>query len=232
MEENHQLRGLVRGLSQFIGEGSGGLVSKLGWSMEEFTNFVARGETDTAYESYQRRKKMRGVGGASGSQSTTGQKRAAEELSVIGANKRSRDSAQHSDVNTNNTGYPPMPSPQAGAMYPGTTRSPHDASLFSDLMRGSGGSAMFMPPNSVSAPVPNYPPSGSTAPPGHPVYQPAYIPPAAGNSVEQPLAPLPFSSNGTGVMADPHITQEQEHPGLDQDFDEDPKKTEAYRLIQ
>ena len=56
MAENHTLRGLLRSLSAFIGEGAGGVLPKLGWSLNDFENYVNRAETDTAWESYQKRK--------------------------------------------------------------------------------------------------------------------------------------------------------------------------------
>jgi len=56
MAENHTLRGLLRSLSAFIGEGAGGVLPKLGWSLNDFENYVNRTETDTAWESYQKRK--------------------------------------------------------------------------------------------------------------------------------------------------------------------------------
>lgn len=56
MAENQTLRGLLRSLSAFIGEGAGGVLPKLGWNLNDFENYVNRTETDTAWESYHKRK--------------------------------------------------------------------------------------------------------------------------------------------------------------------------------
>ncbi|KAH9978037.1 hypothetical protein BGW80DRAFT_1285473 [Lactifluus volemus] len=124
MAENHILRGLLRSLSEFIDEGAGGLLPKLGWSMQDFEKFINKSETDTAYESYQRRKRE-----------------------VRGPNERD-------DADRSTDAFPvlmPMNSVPSGSnLYTG--RNPQDASLFSDLMRGPNGSPMLVPgPSSPSS---------------------------------------------------------------------------------
>jgi len=57
MAENHTLRGLLRSLSAFIGEGAGGVLPKLGWNLNDFENYINRAETDTAWESFQKHKR-------------------------------------------------------------------------------------------------------------------------------------------------------------------------------
>jgi hypothetical protein len=59
--ENQALRQLVRDLSNFIGEGIGGFLPKLGWEIGSFEEFKNRTETDTMNDSYQARKKNPGV---------------------------------------------------------------------------------------------------------------------------------------------------------------------------
>ncbi|KAJ3534380.1 hypothetical protein NM688_g7146 [Phlebia brevispora] len=41
MQENQVLRQLLRSLSNFIGDGAGGLLPKLGWDLNDFNNFHA-----------------------------------------------------------------------------------------------------------------------------------------------------------------------------------------------
>ncbi|GJJ07378.1 hypothetical protein Clacol_001580 [Clathrus columnatus] len=56
--ENHTLRSLVRNLSNFIGEGSGGVFKPpLGWTRKEFETFINKAETDTAFEVLMKRRK-------------------------------------------------------------------------------------------------------------------------------------------------------------------------------
>ena len=54
MEENQTLRGLLRSVAGFIGEGAGGFLPRLGWQLEDFNNFINRSETDTVYESHKK----------------------------------------------------------------------------------------------------------------------------------------------------------------------------------
>jgi hypothetical protein len=79
VRENTTLRQLVRDLSQFIGEGIGGFLPKLGWDIGSFDEFRNRGETDTMNESYQHRKKNPHVPAPGIVPVLAGQKRRAEE---------------------------------------------------------------------------------------------------------------------------------------------------------
>jgi len=91
MQENQTLRNLLRSLGSFIGDGAGGLLPKLGWDMSDFNNFVSRSETDTAWESFQRRKKSQSAQPAvSGSQTIQGQKRPTEGESNSNRSKKAR----------------------------------------------------------------------------------------------------------------------------------------------
>jgi hypothetical protein len=90
MQENHTLRGLLRSLAGFIGDGAGGLLPRLGWNLEEFNSFVNRSETDTAWESYQSRKK------AKGSEPQSAKRPAVDDL-VDGQNKRPRNMSEQKD---------------------------------------------------------------------------------------------------------------------------------------
>ncbi|KAF9520399.1 hypothetical protein BS47DRAFT_1378924 [Hydnum rufescens UP504] len=53
MEENARLRGFVRDLGAFLGEGlAGPLLAKTGWDMKQFQDFISKADSDTAYEAY------------------------------------------------------------------------------------------------------------------------------------------------------------------------------------
>jgi len=92
MVENQSLRGLLKNLSAFIGDGAGGLLPKLGWNMSDFNEFVNRSETDTAWEGYQRRKKD---GPASG------QKRLADDDPIPLRSKKARNDDTEPDRGQN-----------------------------------------------------------------------------------------------------------------------------------
>lgn len=55
--ENQTLRNVVRSLSAFIGEGAGGALPSLGWTLKEFEAFINKAETDTAFEAFSKRKR-------------------------------------------------------------------------------------------------------------------------------------------------------------------------------
>ncbi|CAE6447631.1 unnamed protein product [Rhizoctonia solani] len=63
MDENTALRGLLRDIAGFVGEGLGGtLKPRTGWDPNKFREFCERGETDTAYEGWLARKRARATG--------------------------------------------------------------------------------------------------------------------------------------------------------------------------
>ena len=117
MAENQTLRGLLKSLTAFIGEGAGGLLPKLGWNMSDFNEFVNRSETDTAWEGYQRRKKEG---------PTPGQKRLADDDSIALRSKRARTDDAEPDRGSNGfsllvpMGTSPLPS---NGMYTGSSRA-------------------------------------------------------------------------------------------------------------
>ena len=58
MQENQQLRGLIRSLGNYIGDGLGGILPNMGFDRpQDFLDFINKAETDTAFEGFQRRKK-------------------------------------------------------------------------------------------------------------------------------------------------------------------------------
>jgi hypothetical protein len=206
MQENQTLRGLLRSLAGFIGDGAGGLLPKLGWEMSDFNNFLNRSETDTAFEGYQRRKKT-DIGTASG------QKRSFEE-DVNGRNKKARAS-------TGDNAYSMMlPMNQSNvsgnSLYP-TPRA--EGSLFSDPLKANG-TAVF------GSPTTGTPPFLGSAAPG---YHPLYVPP-----VDPPSLPSTNISSGSPAQPSPHQRQSSSSQLSPEQFedDDDPNKTEAYKLIQ
>ncbi|KAH9077428.1 hypothetical protein EDB83DRAFT_2504602 [Lactarius deliciosus] len=171
MAENHALRGFLRSLTEFIGDGAGGLLSKLGWSMQDFDNFVNKSETDTAYESYQRRKRD---GQPTSSASQTAPRKRASEEDTSNNPKRPRGHSERDDADRADA-FPvlmPMNSVPSGSnLYTG--RSSQDASLFSEIMRGPNGSPILLPGPSS----PSYPTSSSQVPSSNGNYQNSYVSP-------------------------------------------------------
>ncbi|KAF9045892.1 hypothetical protein BDZ89DRAFT_1108753 [Hymenopellis radicata] len=207
MAENQTLRGLLKNLSEFIGEGAGGLLPKLGWQMSDFENFINRMETDTAWEGYQRRKKN------GPQESGSGQKRPAEDDLASHAKKARGDDAV--------PGYMMMSMNQpmgSGSVFP-PTRSSHDGNgLFSDMLHNNDGNMLMQPPSSST----NSSPQFSNGGPSPNVYQ-SYVPNVM--NIENSLNSLPF----TPTVA----PAKQPNPAAadNLDDDDDPNKHEAYKLI-
>lgn len=231
MAENHVLRGFLRNLSEFIGDGAGGLLSKHGWSMQDFDKFVNKSETDTAYESYQRRKReghqTAPSSGASTSAQATSLKRPSEDDTASNP-KRARRPSDRDDNERTTDPFPvlvPMnPVTSNSNLY--TSRSPPDASLFSDLIRGPNGSPMLMPgPSSPSS----YATSSSQVPQSNGGYQGSYVTPLNMGVDSTTMNSMPFVSN----TSTPTI-QQQSRPSvgaLDELEAIDPKNVEAQKLI-
>jgi hypothetical protein len=225
MAENHVLRGYLRSLSEFIGDGAGGLLSKIGWSMQDFDRFVNKSETDTAYESFQRRKRE----GQPAPASSTSRKRPADDDTANSTSaKKARTPADRDDTEHSTDPFPvlmPLNSvASSSSLYTG--RSPQDSSLFSDLLRGSNGSPMLMPgPSSPSS----YTPSSSQVPPSNGNYQSSYVTPLNMGVDSTTISSMSFVNNATT----PTIPQ-QSRPsvGSIEEMDlVDPKSTESHKLI-
>ena len=226
MAENYALRGFLRSLSEFIGDGAGGLLSKLGWSMQDFEKFVNKSETDTAYESYQRRKRD-GQAASTSSGPSTSLKRASEDDTASNS-KRARRPSDRDDTERTTDAFPvlvPMNPVTSGTnLYTG--RSPPDASLFSDLMRGPNGSPMLMPgPSSPSS----YATSPSQVPQSNGSFQGSYVTPLNMGVDSTTINSMPFVNN-----ASTPTIQQQSRPSvgaLDELDAIDPKNVEAQKLI-
>jgi hypothetical protein len=229
MAENHILRGLLRSLSEFIDEGAGGLLSKLGWSVQDFDKFVNKSETDTAYDSFQRRKREgQATSSSSGVNSQTAPRKRPSEDDNTNNAKRPRGLSERDDADRSTDTFPvlmPMNSVPSGSnMY--TSRPPQEASLFSDLMRGPNGSPMLVPgPSSPSS----YPASSSQVPPSNGNYQNSYVAPLNMGVDSTSITSMPFVDN----TSTPTI-QQQSRPSVGS-IDElepiDPKNVEAQKLI-
>jgi hypothetical protein len=226
MAENHILRGYLRSLSEFIGDGAGGLLSKIGWSMQDFDKFVNKSETDTAYESFQQRKRE-GQPGSGSSAQTSSRKRPADDDTANNA-KKARVPGERDDTEHSTDAFPvlmPLNSVASSSnLY--TSRSPQDSSLFSDLLRGSNGSPMLMPgPSSPSS----YTASSSQVPPSNGNYQNSYVTPLNMGVDSTTISSMSFVSNAST----PTIPQQSRSSvGAIEEMDlVDPKSMEAQKLI-
>lgn len=225
MQENLVLRGLLRSLSNFIGDGAGGVLPKMGWTVDDFNSFLNKSETDTAWESYQRHKRDESTGGGSG------QKRPSEDDASGSRAKRARgpgdqengrDGDAYPLIVPMNQGVPPVP---ANNLYPSQSRSAHENALFGELLRGPSGSPMFVPPTSPSNGSGQYAsPTATGVSAAHNSYQSSYMPPMNVN-VDSALPAMSLVSNIPSGVASASQTSPD-------DADQDPKREEALKLIQ
>lgn len=228
MAENHTLRGLLKSLGAFIGEGVGGLLPKLGWDVSEFNNMIDRTETDTAWESYQRRKKHTDSSSASPVPSSSAKKRRSEE-DIPNATKKPRVNLDNDGERAQN-GFPlvmPMnqPSLAANNMYASPPTQDNNG-MFPSLMRGSTGSPMFMqasPTNPVASPY---------GPPGPSLnnYQTSYAP-GVNINIDTALPAMPFSPASAGAQSVQRVPTAAQLPSDQVDEEDDQNKSEAYKLI-
>ena len=236
MAENHTLRGLLKSLASFIGEGAGGLLPKLGWNLGDFNDFINRSETDTAWEGYHRRKKAREADGqASGTTNASGttqpQKRPSDSDSVNPRAKKPRNEDHDSEANQNGFSMlVPMPAtthPPPSNLYGTAPSAPERNGLFSDLLRGPNGSPMFMPP---SAPT-NSSQYAASGAPNIDGFGPSYMS-SVNMGIDQPLASSPYDSPTSAPVSQQRLQQPESASGDEIEQDDDPKKNEAYKLIQ
>ncbi|KAG6890906.1 hypothetical protein C0995_000863 [Termitomyces sp. Mi166 len=219
MAENQTLRGLLRGVTAFIGDGAGGLLPKLGWDMGDFNQFINRSETDTAFEGYQARKKAAQASGQA-------QKRSAEDDPAFPRAKKARAGESESDRTQNgfnllvSMGATPLSN---NGIYPNAR--PGDGGgggMLQDLIRSSGDSPMYMQQAS---------PTTTYAGPSVGNYQPSYMS-GVNLNLEQSLAPIPFTPPSTGnVSTSQALPTPSRHSSEPLEEDDDPNKVEAYKLI-
>jgi hypothetical protein len=234
MTENQTLRNLLRNLASFIGDGAGGLLPKMGWNMQDFNHFINKGETDTAWEGYQRRKNnaQNQKGEPAEPTSSFGtkpmaqsQKRAAEvEINGSSAKKPRND---EKDFENSRNGYPPMmpiPASSLPIQYSsGGPRSQQEQNgAFSELMRNPNSSALYIPPN--SNPSTQYPNPG----PNLEGYSRSYMSPVNMN-MEQSTSSFYEPANS---VTQNRLRQSNDEEVRDDVEDDDPKKSEAFKLIK
>ncbi|KAF7965995.1 hypothetical protein HWV62_40523 [Athelia sp. TMB] len=231
MEENQTLRNLLRGVSGFIGEGAGGLLPKLGWDMADFTNFINRSETDTAWESFQLRKKAAAASGSSASLKRTSEDDGgAQAKKLRGPGSGDKDDYAGMLLPLNQT----VPVP-VNALYPSgsstrTNNHENNGGIFSDLMRGPAGSPMFM--SSPAASSSSYTAGASSSSSANKGFPSSNFPglPSMNLSHEGSMAApsytpsAPASSSAASKRPSEPASEEVEE-------DPDPKKNEALKLI-
>ncbi|EAU84262.2 hypothetical protein CC1G_01258 [Coprinopsis cinerea okayama7 len=211
MAENHNLRQMLRSLATFIGEGMGGVLPKLGWDENDWNNMLNKGETDTAWEGYQRRKKQAEQNKASAASSPmstmASQKRPSEDASLGTRPKKARSE------NETPNGFNLMGSMGSGNMFP----SDSDRNgMFPELMRGGPSQPMFPPPPG---------PSSSSLPYG-----------GMSNNLDYPGAylGLPMNHQPMPPYEPTNVASSQARipPPEEEDIDDEPNKLEAHKLIQ
>ncbi|EGO01764.1 hypothetical protein SERLA73DRAFT_177248 [Serpula lacrymans var. lacrymans S7.3] len=265
MAENQTLRNLLKSVSGFISEGFGGLLPKLGWDLSEFNTFLNKSETDTAWESFQRRKHSHSTTQSTGAMSTVlgppSTKRPAPEDDHITGGKKPRrmggsedkDDPHQSAHDKYSLLVPLNPTVPSNNLYSSNARSPHDSSLthssnsnststsntiFSDLMRNTAGSPMFIQPSPPSSTPSQYGNTSSGPPPSsanvngayHP--QGPYMPPLNMN-LEQSLPSLSFPQSGgaTNGGNSQRMTPQNPLSNDPHDTDDSSNRGEALKLI-
>lgn len=241
MSENLMLRNLLKSVAGFIGEGAGGVMAELGYEMHEFEALLNKSETDTAWESFQKRKRAQKTAQSTESMSSTlgpqtgPSKRPAEDTATSSQSKKSRGMGGSDNPTERHEAYPllipmsttvPPPPPAATTLYPPPTRSPQE-NIFSDLMRNRHAtSSVFLPPTPSATPG-QYPTPSSSS--GY-----SYLPQM--NLMDQGMSTMSFSSSKNGtVRAQPRVLPQANATSEEPDDDgepEDPKKVEAMKLIR
>lgn len=245
MAENVALRNLIKSISGFIAEGSGGMIQKLGFEMHEWNAFLDKAETDTAWESFQSRKHNKKTSQSSnamtsmlGPQSSTSKRPLEDDAPSSNYSKKSRTLSSGSSIERPESYHllvpmsstVPPPHPPAPSIYPSTVRSPQE-SLFSEVLRnGHGSSPVFI------APTPSGTPAHYTSPSTSSTYS-SYMPPI-GIGVDQGMNSLPYPSSKNGTVPSQQRTlptpQNEEPDDEEASLLElrDPKKIEAFKLIK
>ncbi|KAG1715925.1 hypothetical protein ID866_1214 [Astraeus odoratus] len=244
MAENLLLRNLLKSVASFISEGAGGFTAKLGWEMHEFEAFLNKSETDTAWESFQARKRSQKTTSTTetmtstvGPQTVHG-KRPSEDDTPSARLKKARGMSGAESTADRHDGYqllipmgttvPPPPPPAASSLYPSAARSPQE-NIFSDLMRnGHANSPVFMPPASSGTPGHYSTPSTSSS------YS-SYIPQM--NLVDQGMNAMSYPQAKNGTVPGPQrilsqATTASEEPDDDEELTRDQKRLEAIKLIR
>lgn len=232
MTENQNLRGLLRTLATFIGDGAGGLLPKMGWTMQDFNEYVNKGETDTAWESYQQRKKTHRNSGddqnSGFSTKTTGQKRSADSESNTSSSKRPRNDDKEIENRNGFSMLMPMSASMPSPATPLYSAGPQQTQngIFPPIMRNSNNSPLFMSGSPSNA---HY--SGPS--PGMDNYSRPYLP-AVNMGIDQSphMYDSPGSAPTTAVSHQRVASNGNAEAQEDTEEEEDPKKSEAFKLIK
>lgn len=130
MDENTTLRGLLRDVAGFIGEGLGGtLQPRTGWDPVKFREFCERGETDTAYEGWLARKRARGAAGGPGAPGSEPADEEEQHDDLTGSRKRRRSARKESELSRPFGPSPVGANPGSGELTSNDGKLPSDASL-------------------------------------------------------------------------------------------------------
>jgi hypothetical protein len=193
--------------------------------MSDFNAFINKSETDTAWEGYQKRKKLASEPSSSVT-TTSGQKRPADEESTAGRSKKSRSGEKEGEYVQN--GFPLLTPVNAASlttngMYRAGSRSQDVSGMFSDLMRSSSNSPGYMPQASPADTPAQYSSS----------YQQSYL--SGGNIMEPSFSSLPYNPAHPGAA--PVQQNVQQQPSRQASIepledDGDPANNEAYKLVQ
>ncbi|KLO12825.1 hypothetical protein SCHPADRAFT_874908 [Schizopora paradoxa] len=228
MAENAQLRNLIRSLGNYIGDGLGGVLPALGFDRpQEFVDFLNKAETDTAFESFQRRKKSTQVN----------QTKSPNPLSVDLSKKRSLDEGLLAANKRSKSDHPPNGTTAYSPLLPGPSSAPYNPSppmhrnsigpaSFSDLLSGTG-SSMYM-----TGPGPDSPNHFHSSPAHYPpVFHPPLAMPSGLNGQTQNLMPTPPPPTATSLASSGPSPQTAPPPDDDDKPIDDPKLHEATKLI-
>jgi hypothetical protein len=236
--ENQTLRNVVRSLSNFIGDGAGGALPSMGWTLKEFEAFINKAETDTAFEAFAKRKKAL----QDGLVTPSDKKSPAEDLNV--SRKRPRTMSTNgaldamADVNFGSS---------IGSAFGSYNSDAPAMGLYSNMRPPAGFGPAFL--NSVGSDQPgsnSFIPSGPssnaglgfqsspTTTNGRDAYPPSYAPGAS--ATPQPTASsstmqnMPFMQVSNGNNATPPQTS-QATGNVEDNVLEDPKAQEARKLV-
>ncbi|KZT62380.1 hypothetical protein CALCODRAFT_505673 [Calocera cornea HHB12733] len=156
MGENHHLRGIIRQLTDFMAEGVGGCLPKMGFTKDSFEEYVNRGETDTSFYAFDAFKKSRSNGQPGSANSNSLPLSTLLPEAGDGPNKKRKRASTDTpeDVTTTNTSgtSPPL---NSGMTYTSNgVGSPSALQTFSALLDGSYSGQNYAPPQSMqSAPM-------------------------------------------------------------------------------
>jgi len=219
---------MVRGLSSFIGEGAGGALPSIGWTLKEFEEFINKADTDTAYEAFIKRKKAMQDGNLP---SSSGEKRPAADDS--NARKRAKVSNGYEGSSVNftpglspqNFGSPYSPDPSMN-LFSSIRPPPNYNSNFLNGLTDSSGTT-----NSFLSGVPSG--LGYTSSSGRDSFNAPY--PSGGNTPSQGSASASSLQTSTYMPMPTSTIQPSQTSGgsgsANDDPLEDPKAQEAGKLI-